>query len=134
MLNNPSERIGQKCLAEAVTTLVHGKKQADAAIAVTDVLFGVTAISNLSDEQKQMLLTNAPTYKVVLGAPLVDVLVETGLATSKREARTFIESDAIALGEEKCTDVATILTAERFTQGLLLLRRGKKQLCVLVQQ
>ena len=134
VLNNPSERIGQKCLAEAVTTLVHGKAQADAAIAVTDVLFGVTAISNLSDEQKQILLTNAPTYKVVLGAPLVDVLVETGLATSKREARTFIESDAITLGEEKCTDVATVLTAERFTQGLLLLRRGKKQLCVLVQQ
>jgi len=132
VLDNPSERFGQKCLAQAVTALVHGAAQAEAAIAVTNVLFGEAERAVLSDEQRQMLYDNAPTHQIDPGASVVDVLVSAQLAASKREARTFIEGGAITIGTAKCTDPEAVLEESQFDNGMLILRRGKKQLCVLV--
>jgi tyrosyl-tRNA synthetase len=66
-----------------------------------------------------------------VGTTIVDVLVETKLASSKREARTFIESGAISVGGKKFLDSNEVLGDELFTGGLALLRRGKKQVHVL---
>lgn len=130
-LANPSDRIGQKTLAEAVTSLVHGSDNAEASVAVTKVLFGEAVLTDLSDKERNMLLENAPVHTVSAPTSLVDVLVDSQLATSKREARTFIESGAISINSNKITTIDAVVAEGDFSQGLALLQRGKKQMIVL---
>lgn len=129
---NPGARAAQKALAFAVTTLVHGEEAAQAAQTVTQVLFEGRGLQTLSDFEKGMFLANAPVFKVKEGALLVDVLVETGLSSSKREARTFIEAGAVVFAGEKVKDLDQVVTTEAFDNKVAFLRRGKKNLSVLV--
>ena len=124
----PEQRGGQKWLAHLVTTLVHGEDAAQAAAEVSGVLFGGTLLSEVSDQAKDMILTTAPTHTVSVGDSLVDVLADSGLATSKREARTFIESGAISLDGQKIESIDATVPDTKHQ----ILKRGKKQLCVLV--
>lgn len=128
-LADPSSRSAQKRLALEVTLLVHGEAQAQAAARVSDILFGNGEVSALSDEEKQMLLENAPVHEAAAGSNIVDILVASGLATSKREARTFVESGAVSLGSEKVTDPN--LQVSNADSDLLPLRRGKKNIVIL---
>lgn len=130
-LVNPSARTAQRILAREVTELVHSEEDAAAAEQVTSVLFGDGDLGSLSEAERKILLENAPTHKVQKDQVLVDVLVDSGLATSKREARTFIESGAVSIGNEKITLSEELLSDEKFNSGLALLRRGKKQMMVL---
>jgi tyrosyl-tRNA synthetase len=122
---NPGARAAQKKLAEAITKIVHGEEVAAAVGEVSEILFGDESVEHISPEAKNILLQNAPKTKVSEGQNIVDVLVETGLSSSKREARTFIESGAISINETKVTDVGALVTFEHFTDNLALLRRGK---------
>ena len=125
--SNPGAREAQRRLAYEVTMLVHGEVAAVAANEVSAVLFGNEPINNVSDDALNMILETAPTCTVQSGELLVDVLVTTQLATSKREARTFIESGAISLDNQKIESVDTKIE----NPGIHILKRGKKQLCVL---
>ncbi len=125
------ERQAQKVLAQAVTTMVHGETMTVSVKAVSEILFGEGDTATLDETGKRMLLDNAPTYTTVEGVSIVDVLVAGGLASSKREARTFIESGAVSLGGEKITDSEAILGLNHFVHGIALLKRGKKQYIVL---
>lgn len=53
---------------------------------------------------------------------LVDTLIQTGLATSKREAREFITGNSVAINGKKTTDTGLILTPPRY----VIVRRGKR--------
>ena len=129
---NPGARLAQRKLATEITHIVHGEDITKAVVEVSEILFGTVSLSVLSNEAKNILLKNAPQTKVTVGQALVDILVETALATSKREARTFIESGAIALNDIKITDIECALQDEHFNDGLILLRRGKKQVHLLI--
>ena len=83
----------------------------------------------LSEEEVVILKENAPTVVVADGASLVDVLVETELATSKREARTFIEGGAVQVGGDKVESVDTVVQKDEMG-ALFLLKRGKKNVCL----
>ena len=131
---NPGARFAQKKLAFEVTNLVHGAQAAEAVKEVSELLFGLGSIHDISTDAKEILLTTAPVADVEVGKYIVDILVDSKLATSKREARTFIESGAIILGEEKCSDIEQTLKQEDFIGGITLIRRGKKQLCVLIER
>ena len=128
---NPGARAAQKRLAAEITTIVHGKEKAQTVANVSDIIFGTRTLGTITDEEKNILLQNAPVTKVLPGASLVDVLVESGLAGSKREARTFIESGAVTSGIEKITDVGAVVDETQFVFGITILRRGKKQVSVL---
>ncbi len=130
--NDKSERLAQKKLAFFVTELVHGKENAVASENVSNILFGGSSLSEISDNEKEILVSNAPTKKIIINSLLVDVLIESDLASSKREARTFIESGAISINDIKITDVDSLIAEESFiNKNIALLRRGKKQFCVL---
>ncbi len=128
---NPGARAAQKRLADEVTTFVHGAAAATAAAKVSELLFGNGDVADLDVDEQEMLRTNAPVFNTVAESNLVDVLVDSELASSKREARTFIESGAVSINGEKVTDVEALVRTELFINGLALLKRGKKQLCVL---
>ncbi|MFT7507153.1 MAG: tyrosyl-tRNA synthetase [Acidimicrobiales bacterium] len=129
--DNPGARSAQKKLAYEVTTFIHGTSVADLAKEVSDILFGEGNISDMSESGKQTLLENAPAIKISIGTSVVDILVKSELATSNREARTFIEGGAVTIDGRKISDVEEVITPESVANGLALLKRGKKQLCVL---
>ena len=129
---NPGLRSAQKILAYEVTSFVHGKASADAVAHVSNMLFGEAETTTVSAEEKIILKENAPLFEVPTNMNILDVLVESKLATSKREARTFIESGAVTFGSEKITseDYCVILQLGDF----IPLRRGKKNFVVLYKE
>jgi tyrosyl-tRNA synthetase len=129
--NEPGARMAQKRLAQEITTTVHGKEKADLAANVSDIIFGTRSLGMMTETEKKILLENAPTAEVNPGDGLVDVVVTAGLASSKREARTFIESGAISINGTKLTDVAVTVDENHFVFGVSILRRGKKQVSIL---
>ena len=129
---NPGNRVAQKTLAFAVTEIVHGTEAATAAQNVSQILFGDQTLEGLSDIEREILLSNAPVSTLKEGNGLVDILVEVGLATSKREARTFIEGGAVSVNGEKVEDLEKTITNNDNISGLVLLKRGKKNLHLLV--
>ncbi len=127
---NPAARQAQRRLAEEVTTFVHGEAAATAAIRVSAVLFGDEPLTTLTEEERSILLNNAPLTDIASGLSLVDILVESGLSSSKREARTFLEGGAISVNGTLVTDIAT--TIDHGTYGdICLIRRGKKQRAII---
>ena len=127
---DPGAREAQRRLAEEVTAFVHGETAGTQAQRVSATLFGEVAIAELSGEERALLLANAPVVTVVDGSSLVDALVAAGLAQSKREARTFIESGAITCTGQRVDAVDRVLN--RAIDGdLVHVRRGKKQVALL---
>jgi tyrosyl-tRNA synthetase len=86
-------------------------------------------METLSAEEVELLLQNAPTVECADGEEVMEVLVRSGLASSKREARTFIESGAITLQNTKLQDVTAVINKE--SGQYQLLKRGKKQLVIM---
>lgn len=128
---NPGSRAAQKILAKEITTIVHGAESANSSANVSEILFGGAEITIFGDVEKELLFANAPTLKVAVNTSIVDVIIESELATSKREARTFIESGAITLNGNKIVSVDYPLTPADFANDFALLKRGKKQLRVI---
>ena len=125
---DPSARIAQERLAREMTVFTHGEEATESAVRVSGILFQGGALDNLTEADKQVLKENAPVFEASQGRLLVDVLVESGLASSKREAREFIEGGAVTISGEKVTDVDSKV---EFGE-LAILKRGKKNLVVLI--
>ena len=126
----PKERHAQQILAREVTRLVHGERATTEAEEVSRVLFGQAEISDLDRNALETLRAAAPSYDVEVGSPILEVLVAAELASSKREARQFITEQAVSINGTIVTDERP-LTKEDFHQGLALLKRGKRNVCVL---
>ena len=123
-------RIAQKALARDVVSFVHGVPHADAAERVSDVLFSGD-LGTLTPVERDMLISSAPHYKAQEGEQLIDVLVGSGLASSKREARQFLIEGAVSVSGKHVKEDAVIGVAD-FDGGLALMRRGKRNVCILM--
>ncbi len=128
---NPSERNAQRELARAVTTLVHGEEAAQNAENVSDVLFGNKKLSDVSRDAQKLLAQEAPSAGIKIGISIIEALVESKLASSKREARQFIEDGAVSLNDSLIS-LEKVLEESDFDGGLALLKRGKRNAAVLV--
>jgi len=134
---NPGARTAQKALARELTTVVHGAGALAAAIKASDILFG-GALDGVSEEIFQDVVGEVPTRDLEksrlsgAGTPLVELLVHTGLAPSKGQARKDIEGGGIYLNNERSSDAARAVTTGDLLFGRhLLLRKGKKTYAVL---
>ena len=99
----PEKRIAQKALAQGVIEVVHGRENAEAIENLTQVLFSrETDFGEFSEDE---ILEFAKYLPVVeKGVDLVDALVATGLADSKKKAREFIAQGAISVNGVKVKD------------------------------
>lgn len=119
----PRNRIAQVALAEAVTRLVHGDEQTVIARVITNILTGKVGIGEVSAKVIVQMRQELPHTKAKSNEDLSDVLVRTGLATSKTEARRLLKDGAIAVNHQKVTKET--LDKTDFMEGKLLLRKGK---------
>jgi len=94
---NRASRLAQKKLAYEVTSLIHGKDAADYQVEITNILFGDKTTA-LDDARLKTLEAEFPTVLVprrLSSDKLIDIILKTGLATSKTEARRFLHNGAI---------------------------------------
>ena len=114
--NNPGARQAQRTLAREVTAIVHGAEKTASVEKVTAVLFGGASVTELTDEEVQILAGEIPT--AARGVNLVQAVVDAGFAKSNGEARRLIEAGAVAVNGQKATE--DIELTERS-----LVRKGK---------
>lgn len=128
---NVAARPAQRALAAHMTELLHGSTQAGQAEQAATALFS-GEVSALPEALLEEVLGSAPSSShsratlAAGGVLAADLLVDVGIATSKRQAREFLTNGAIALNGNKA-DADTRISAEDLLYGkLLLIRRGKK--------
>ncbi|MEK7059914.1 MAG: tyrosine--tRNA ligase [Patescibacteria group bacterium] len=129
--HNRGSRLAQKTLAYEVTKLVHGQEAADSQKRIVDVLFGGDEALELGTEEFAILEKELPTANVSKGLSpedLTDALVKTGLASSKTEARRFVEGGAIYVDNQK---VASDFHFDAQSKSAVMVRRGKNVNAVL---
>jgi tyrosyl-tRNA synthetase len=127
----PHQRAAQKRLAREATLLLHGDAGLREAEATTSALF-TGAVKALSESQLRDAFAGAPSSEhakagLSPGAALVDVLTETSLVKSKREAKEFLASGAVSVNGERAAADRTLTASDLLPGGVILLRRGKKQ-------
>lgn len=127
----PEKRQAQKSLALEMMNLVHGQKITQTAIKISEALFGghEEELKEFCQPQNSAWLTQSmPNTAIKKESPLLEVLVETGLASSKRQAREDLGAGAIYLNGERVTDPEKILNRTAGFNGsqYTLLRKGKK--------
>ncbi len=123
-------RLAQKTLAYEVTAMVHGKETAESVTRVSKVLFGGVSYDKLTAADFTILKQELPVIQAKAPANLIDTLVEAKLASSKGEARRFIESKAIYVNGVQVDPSMTELKASDAINGHLVLRRGKNSQAV----
>lgn len=129
---NPGVRHAQGRLAREATVFVHGESTTESVRDVSNTLFGEKELKDLNIDEREMLAREAPSGAVRLGAKLTDSLVSSGLASSKREARQFIEDGAVTLNGGRISDTERVLMHEDFQDApLAILKRGKRNVAVL---
>ncbi len=117
---HPERRAAQKALALGATEVVHGKANALAIANLTERLFGGNLTDLAEDEIAEFGAFLACSKK---GVMLFDALVETGLTSSKSEARKLAAAGAITINGEK-------VTADTQINQVALLKRGKNKFSV----
>ncbi|MCI3922767.1 tyrosine--tRNA ligase [Paenibacillus sp. TRM 82003] len=124
----PEKRAAQRELARQVTRLVHGEDGVVSAEKITQALFSgdVTALSEAElVEALQDMPSTALSADAELG--LVDLLIETKAASSKRQAREYVEGGAVSVNGEKVTATDAVVSKDQRLHGkFIVLRRGKK--------
>ena len=127
LAKEPHLRLAQKALAEELVKIVHGEAALESALNITKALFSGN-IKELTLDELKVAVKGMP--KVQLPKEdinIVDFLVESGVVTSKRQAREDVNNGAISINGDKVTDLAfTIDSSLRLEDSFTVVRRGKK--------
>ena len=120
-------RFAQKTLGFEVVKDIHGEEEANKAIKISEALFG-GAVKELSLKDIEVAFKGVPSFEVNEGITLIDLLVNNGVASSRREAREFLNAGSIIINDEKHQDENEIITKDIAIEGkILVIRRGKKK-------
>ncbi len=131
----PHARQAQRALARAMTTLVHGHDATEAAERTGKVLFGGD-VAGLGAADLAEVFAEAPSLDIEAGrlgdgVAVLDLLVETGLAASKGEARRLVSGGGVKIGDERVADDARLVTLDDAVDGsVVVVRKGKKSVAV----
>ncbi|HDX8357506.1 TPA: tyrosine--tRNA ligase [Aeromonas hydrophila] len=119
-------KLAQQVLADELTELVHGEGALAAAQRISELLFSGEVARLGESDLAQLAQDGMPGWCIEGETSLVTLLVESGLANSRRIARELLAAGAISLNGEICRDEPLTAT-DRLFGRYLLLRRGKKQ-------
>jgi tyrosyl-tRNA synthetase len=133
--DKPAARIGQRALAEEMTTLVHGAGEAAKAIAASRALFGQGDLAGLDEKTLAAALAEVPSATVRVpggnGAgelpAVADLMAETAIVPSKSAARRAIAAGGAYLNNRKVAEPDARPTQADLLHGrFLVVRRGKR--------
>lgn len=124
---NPHLREAHKALAREVITDLHGEGAYEEAVKISESLFSGD-IKNFTEEEINDAFKGLEPFKLNEDTLLIDVLVNGGVCSSKREAREFINNGSISVNGEKVTDLEMMITKGNcLFDKYVIIRRGKKK-------
>ena len=134
----------QRILAEEMTRLIHGEAALQAAQRISESLFAEDQSSLTESDFEQLALDGLPAFEVSDDLNVVEALVKTGLASSNKEARGFVNSKAVLLNgqaaelnnpnhaAERPDDAYLLTDAHKRFGKYTIVRRGKRNHALLV--
>ena len=134
----------QRILAEEMTRLIHGEAALQAAQRISESLFAEDQSYLTESDFEQLALDGLPAFKVSDDLNVVEALVKTGLASSNKEARGFVNSKAVLLNgqaaelnnpnhaAERPDDAYLLTDAHKRFGKYTIVRRGKRNHALLV--
>ena len=109
----------KKRLALEVTTLVHGREEAEKAAQASEALFG--GGGNLDNMPTTMISMD----QLKANPTVVDMMVLVGLCKSKGEARRLIEGGGVTIDDQRVSEIGQQMDDSALRKGVVI-RRGKK--------
>ena len=114
--------VAKEKLAFALTEMVHGTEEAQKALDASKALF----VSGGNSENMPTTELSAADLDENGAVAVADLLVKTGLAPSKAEAKRLIKQGGISLDDQKVTAFDAVVNKDAFAQGHVILKKGKK--------
>ena len=134
---NPGLREAHKALAKAVTDLIHGSDATAEAMRASEILFG-GELKGVAENTFNEIVGEVPTKEIEksklggAGLPLAELLVHSGLCSSKGQARKDIEGGGVNVNNVREPNVQRAVTSNDLLFGRhILLRKGKKNYVVI---
>ena len=127
----PESRYGQRQLANYVIQTLFGKQAAEQAEKISDFLFGsedkMQMLNEFSREEIQALARETGSCEINENEiRVLELLVKCGIVDSNGEAKKMIAQGAIYINENKISDIASSFSTQDASNGVLLIRKGKK--------
>ena len=124
---HPELREAHKALAREIITDLHGKEEYEKALKISECLFKGN-IKELDTKDILVGFKDVPHFEVEENIKVIDLIVNGKVASSKREAREFINSGAIYINGDKVEDENMIISKDiALDNKILVIKRGKKK-------
>ena len=124
---NPHLREAHKALAREIITDLHGKESYENAVKISEALFSGD-IKSFTGKDVEVAFSGLEPFKMNEDSLLIDVLVNNGVCSSKREAREFMGNGSITVNGDKITDLEFMVTKDVCIDSkYIVIRRGKKK-------
>jgi tyrosyl-tRNA synthetase len=133
---NPGAREAHKALARAATDLIHGSAATMEAIRASEILFG-GELKGVTESTFNEIVGEVPTKELEkakldgTGLPLVELLILSGLCSSRGQARKDVEGGGVNINNVRESNFQRVVTGNDLLFGKhILLRKGKKNYVV----
>ncbi len=133
LFERPEKREAQRKLAQEVTAMIHGDTAVAKAEKASQVLFGGD-LDGLEARDIQDIFAEVPSSEVAKtvldgdGLAVIDLLVSSGLASSKGDARRSIQGGGIYVNNQRVEDQGQVVRTSQSVDGqFLVLRKGRKK-------
>jgi tyrosyl-tRNA synthetase len=129
---NPSDRLLQRALAREITVFIHGVREYQLALVTTEKLFNQTGLVEDMTEQdlhelEGIVKCTFSIRELTQGVDAVRFLAETGILTSKGEARKMIQNGGISINRIKVENIQFNVNTELLLhEKYILVQKGKK--------
>ncbi len=123
---HPESRVAHKALAREIITFLHGEDEYNKALAISEALFNGN-VKDIPVSELETAFKNVPHFEFS-DSNIVDLLVDSNIVSSKREAREFITSGTISINGDKIIDLELRIGKEHLlSDKYIVIRRGKKK-------
>ena len=123
---NPHLREAHKRLAKEIITDLHGESEYEKAVSMSQALF-TGEFNNLSKKEIEEIFNGYNKIEVENNLNIVELLINMGIANSKREAREYVTGNAISINGEKVNDLGYVISDKDFLNDTyIIVRRAKK--------
>ena len=131
---HPELRTAHKKLAEEIITDLHGKDEYQKAVLMSEALF-TGKFTNLKKDEIEELFNNYEKVNVSENTNILDLLINMKAASSKREAREFVQNGAVSVNGVKITDLEYVISNKDFLcDSYIIIKRGKKNYYIGVKE
>ena len=126
-LDAPELRKAQKILAREIITFLHGEEEFLKALRISEALFKGD-LTNLNITEIKEALKEVPNFEFGPNQTILDIMVNNGICSSKREARELLNGNSITVKDKKITDENYEITLDDLIDNeILIIKRGKKK-------